>query len=99
MNKVIVKESKPILFVLNYMLYAFVLGIVFFWIYVNEYSGKIPPVGTFYVYVKDVWIYFTGLAGAPIGLKILTKYLEIKKIKEQERTQSRRTTDRKTKNG
>ena len=97
MNKVIVKESKPILFVLNYMLYSFILGIVFFWIYVNEYSGKMPPLGTFYIYVKDVWMYFTGLAGAPIVIKIYTKYRELKKIKEQEKTQTRRTSDRKTK--
>lgn len=98
MNKVIIKESKPIIYVITYMFYSFVLGMVFFWIYINEYSGEMPPPGTFYIYVKDTWGYFTGLAGAPIGIKIFTKYRELKKIKEQQRTQTRRTTDRKKNN-
>jgi len=96
-KEIVIQHSKPILFVYNYMLYAFVVGLILFYIYINEYGGKMPATGTLWVFVKDTWNYILGFAGAPILIKAATKYLEIKKQKkiaeELTRTQKRRIGD------
>ncbi len=93
MNKIIIKESKPIIYVVFYMSYAFVLGlgIMGYWIY--KYGGGFPATELLFKFIEDTWAYLFPLIGSPIGFKILTKVLEVKKNKKLEQTQSRRKSD------
>lgn len=93
MNKVIIKESKPVIYVSIYMVYAFMFGVGLMWFYINEMGGAMPEAGSLYIFIKKSYTWITSLGFLPIMIKILTKYLENKKNKELERTRRRRKSD------
>lgn len=93
-QKIVIKESKPVIYVSVYMLYSFVFGIVLMWAYINEMGGTMPAPGSLYLFLKIAYGWITSFGAAPVLFKIFTKYLENRKNKKLADQNKRRAGDR-----
>jgi len=92
---VVKQHSKPLIYIFNYMLYAFWVGVFLTYYFVNSYGGTMPAQGTVVTFIEDCWQFAVPLIGSPLLIKVATKLFELKREKKLQSTYKRRTTDRK----
>jgi hypothetical protein len=79
------RTRRPIILVVNYILYSLAAGWTACWWFVSRYNGKMPPPGSFDDFIADVWGLLTVGFLAPIIATILTSYIMSKRRRSGER--------------
>jgi len=86
-SRAIYESYSPLVYKINYMLYAAMIGALMMYIYVTSYGGEMPVRGSFMGFITDFWDWFLGLGVTPMLLAVYNHWRE-------KRKRNRRNTDR-----
>ena len=75
------RSNKPVIYVINYIIYALMAGYFACYMYVSGYGGTMPPPGRFEDFVCDWWALIAPLFSAPVILTLLTAWIQNKKAR------------------
>ena len=78
------RSRRPLIFVINYILYSIAIGFISCWWYVSRYGGAMPPSGSFDDFIADSWGKLTTGFAAPIILAVVMNYVSAKRKRSAE---------------
>jgi hypothetical protein len=79
------RTRRPIILVVNYIIYSIAAGWISCWWFVSRYGGKMPPPGSLDDFLTDTWLGLTTGFLAPILATFLTSYIMSKRRRSGER--------------
>ena len=79
------RSVKPVIFVMNYIIYSIAAGAFACYWYVVNYGGSMPPSGSFSHFISDWWGLVSGTFLAPILSTIILRYWMMKKVRSNDR--------------
>jgi len=68
------RTRRPVILVINYIVYATMAGWVACWWFVTNYGGTMPPGGSLDDFIADTWIMLTTGFAAPIIATMITSW-------------------------
>jgi hypothetical protein len=79
------RSNRPVIYVINYILYALAAGFFACYMFVTGYGGSMPPPGSFDDFIKDMWPLIAPLFSAPVILTLLTAWFQKRKTRSADR--------------